>query len=66
MAFSHEVIIGSADEFLQDELASGELIKVLPEFSWGVITYYLVKPNNLRKPIIDLVAKFIEKCYQEL
>ena len=66
MALSGHVIAGGWDELYAEELASGQLIKIYPEYNWGMLSFYLVRLANSESVLTDLFIQFIEECFARL
>ena len=66
MALSGHVIAGGWDELYAEELASGRLIKIYPEYNWGVLSFYLVRLANSESALANLFIQFIEECFARL
>lgn len=66
IALSHDAIIGCFEEFLSDDLKKGQFVRLLPDYEFHEISYYLTwLPNNTR-PEVQLVSQFLQECCQSL
>ena len=66
MALSGHAIIGGLDFLYQNEIDSGKLVKLLPDFQFSLFTFYMVKINALQHPVIEELSLFIQKCFQNV
>lgn len=66
IAINGEVIIGSWDCVVKDELIKGNLVKILPDFSFGEIPYYLIRLPNSNSARIDSFIKFLADCFNKI
>jgi DNA-binding transcriptional LysR family regulator len=66
MALSGHVIAGGWDALYAEELKSGQLIKIYPEYSWGMLSFYLVRLANSESALVNLFIEFIEECFARL
>lgn len=65
MALNGHAIIGGLDFLYKNELDSGKLVKILPDFQFSLFTFYMVKINALQHPVIEELSLFIQKCFQK-
>lgn len=63
LASSGEMMITAWDSIVQKELASGDLIKILPEYSFREICCYLVRPSLECSALQHAFIEFIEECF---
>ena len=54
------------DRQVTAKLAEGLLVRVLPEYHFKEMGFYLIKPNNIRNPKIDLFIDFLQKKNPQL
>lgn len=66
MALNGHVIAGAWDELCAKELESGQLIKIYPEYNWGMLSFYLVRLANSESALANLFIEFIEECFARL
>lgn len=60
------VISGGIEPVYAKEVRDGTMIKLLPEFSVGEFTYYLVTLPQTINASVKCVAKFIEDCFAKI
>ena len=63
LASNDTVIVGTADCLLKDELKSGAMVKVLPNYFFGEVPYYLTRLSNSKNSLTDKFIHFIEDCF---
>ena len=63
LARDGELIVGAWDYIVQEDLNSGTLIKLLPEYTFGELPYYLIRLPNSKNAINNLFAQFIENLF---
>lgn len=63
LAKTGHYIVGGWDELLTQELKSGELLPVLPEYIFGEMPCYLVRHNRAASNLENLFAEFLMKCF---
>ena len=63
LALGGHAIAGGTDIVFAEELKNGSLIKLLPEFSGGEMSYYLIRLPQHENAAINCVAEFIERCF---
>ena len=61
-AMSGHAIAGGWDIVFTKELATGDIIKVLPEYNFGEINFYLIRLNEYENPLITTFIQFIDEC----
>lgn len=66
IAKSGYAMVGGNDYIYQDELARGELVKVLSDYKISTWEFYMVRLSNSKNPIIDDLMQFIEECFREI
>lgn len=63
LAKSGEYITGAWDSMVQNELARGELVSILPELSFVELPCYLVRNSERKSKQEQILAKFIEQVF---
>ncbi len=63
MVLSNKLICGGWDYLFQEELKSGEVIKVLPNYSFGELPFYLVRIQEHNTQLIRTFIDFIDECF---
>lgn len=66
MAQRGKVMAGAWDALVKDELISGKLVKVLPEYSLGEIPCYLVRRPGSPSLLEQKFILFLEECFARL
>ena len=66
LARAGELIVGAWDYIVQDELNSGAMVKILPEYTFGEVPYYLIRLPNSRNAINNLFAQFVENLFASI
>lgn len=66
MALNGHVIAGGWDELYAEEIASERLIKIYPEYNWGMLSFYLVRLANSESALANLFIEFIEECFARI
>lgn len=64
IVYSNEIIGGGFLFLVQDELNSGKLLHVLPEYSFAATRYYQIRHPNEDSLKVQIFAKFIESCFK--
>lgn len=64
IALSGHAIAGGWDDLFAAELKSGQLCRVLPDYSFGEITFYLIRLKNHEKSAITTFIKFLDDCIE--
>jgi DNA-binding transcriptional LysR family regulator len=59
-------IVGGTDLLYRDELERGELLKVMPGYTFAKVEFYLVRLSNNKNPLIDGFIAFIENCFNDI
>jgi DNA-binding transcriptional LysR family regulator len=62
MALHGNIIIGGWDALIQDELRSGRLVKILPEYSFGELPCYLVRRSGALSVLEQKFIQFLDEC----
>lgn len=57
------VVTGGIEQVFAKEVQDGQMVKLLPDFSVGEFTYYLLTLPQNSNASIKCVAKFIEDCF---
>jgi len=65
IALSGHAIAGGWDDLFAAELKSGQLCRVLPDYSFGEITFYLIRLKNHEKSAITTFIKFLDDCIEQ-
>lgn len=60
------VITGGIEPVFAKEVQNGSMVKLLPDFSVGELTYYLLTLPQSNSASIKCVAKFIEDCFARI
>lgn len=63
IASNDTVIVGTSDCLLKDELISGAMVKILPDYIFGEVPYYLTRLSNSKNLLTDKFIHFIEDCF---
>lgn len=63
IASNDTVIVGTSDCLLKEELKSGAMVKILPDYIFGEVPYYLTRLSNNKNPLTDKFIYFIEDCF---
>ena len=66
LASSHKMMITAWDYLVADELRSGKLVKILPEFYFREISCYLVLPSLAPTKSQQVFADFIQECFDRI
>ncbi len=66
LASSHKMMITAWDSLLENELATGKLIKILPEYYFREIACYLVLPSHTLTHPQKSFVNFIKDCYARI
>lgn len=64
IALSGQAIAGGWDDLFAAELKSGQLCRVLPDYSFGEINFYLIRLKNHEKSAINTFIKFLDDCIE--
>ena len=60
----HGYAIGGAwDDLFFEQLSTGEYVKILPDYTFGELPFYLIRHAGRHSPAIDKFAKFLEACF---
>ncbi len=57
---------GLWDTLINDSQVNSNLIKVLPEYTFMEIPYYLIRDPEKKSPNLELVINFIEECFRKI
>ncbi|RTL03039.1 MAG: LysR family transcriptional regulator [Proteobacteria bacterium] len=63
IALSGHAIAGGWDELFMEELQSGELIRLFPEYTFGTISFYLLKLTEYDNVAVKAFLEFLESCF---
>lgn len=66
LAKDGHVIIGTGAVLIQKEIARGELVRVLPNYSFGEIPFYIISLPNSKNALIEVFMKFLEECFTSI
>ncbi|HRG63769.1 MAG TPA: LysR family transcriptional regulator [Burkholderiales bacterium] len=55
---------GAWDDLFFEQLSSGEYVKILPDYAFGEVPFYLIRHSGRTLPIIDKLALFLESCFE--
>jgi DNA-binding transcriptional LysR family regulator len=61
----HAIVIGW-DEIFVDELSQGKLEKILPDYDFGTINFYLIRPNRAENKAVNLLIEFLNQCFKNV
>ena len=64
LARSGDMMVTAWDSVIQEELNSGELVRILPEWSFREISCYLVRPSLTCSALQHVFTEFIEDCFK--
>jgi DNA-binding transcriptional LysR family regulator len=64
LARSGDMMVTAWDSVIQKELNNGELVKILPEWSFREISCYLVRPSITCSALQHVFSEFIEECFK--
>ena len=63
LAKTGHYIVGGWDELITQELKSGELLPVLPEYIFGEMPCYLIRHNHAASNLENLFTEFLVACF---
>jgi DNA-binding transcriptional LysR family regulator len=63
--YSNEYILGAEEYYFADKIKSGQLIQVLPDYSFFTSDYYFIFTSRQKNARINAVCEFILKCVQD-
>jgi len=63
IAQSGEIIVAGWDSLLEQHIKSGEIVKILPEYSFGEIPCYLIRQSMETNALQGAFIDFIERCF---
>lgn len=66
LACSGKMMITAWDHLVEDELADGRLIKILPDYYFREISTYLVLPSQMLTKTQQIFADFIIDCFAKV
>lgn len=55
---------GAWDDLFFEQLANKEYIKILPEYAFGEVPFYLIRHAGKTLPALDKFTAFIESCFK--
>jgi DNA-binding transcriptional LysR family regulator len=59
-------ITAMPEEYIRDELKTGKLVRILPEYYFGYINFYLLKNIEDSDPRFIKFKEFIDECMKNL
>lgn len=65
LARSGDMLVTAWDSVIQEELNRGELVKILPEWSFREISCYLIRPSLTCSALQHVFTEFIEECFKK-
>lgn len=66
MVETHCIISGLPEESVKQELLSGELINVFPDYHFGLIDYYVIRNIEIDDPRFIAFNQFLNECINRL
>lgn len=63
LARSGEMMVTAWDSVIQEELSRGELVKILPEYSFREVSCYLLRPSLVCSALQHVFIEFIKECF---
>ena len=66
MVLSNKLICGGWDYLFQEELKSGKMIKVLPNYAFGELSFYLVRIHEHNTQLVKTFIDFIDECFRRI
>ena len=63
MALSGEIICGTWETLIQDELDKGILVPILPDYILSNVSFYQIRRPNVKSKVIDIFCDFIQECF---
>ncbi len=66
LALSGNIIISAPDIFIQNDLLSKKLVPVLPDYSFGETSYFLVRRNSVHSRLERVFANFVQECFDKV
>lgn len=63
IAQSGEIIVAGWDSLLEPYMKTGEIVKILPEYSFGEIPCYLIRQSQETTALQSAFIDFIERCF---
>ena len=64
MMLNGQAICGGWDEIFENELTSGEIIKIMPNFTFGEFPLYLIRNCSTVSPAINKFTDFMLDCFK--
>jgi len=66
IAKSGYAIVGGIDYIYQDELARGEIVKIMPDYKFATWEFYMARLSNNKNPVVEDFIQFIEQCFRKI
>ena len=66
MATKGEFIISIAELFVANDIACENLVPILPDYSFGDLNFFLIRPNQIHNKLEQVFAEFIEYCFSHI
>jgi len=66
MIMSNEIIGGGWDILFKEELAQGKIEKVLPNYSFGELSFYLIRLHEHNTELIRAFIDFLDECFARI
>lgn len=63
IALSGHAIAGGWDELFAEELKSGSLIRLFPEYTFGTLSFYLLKLTEYDNAAVRTFLEFLNECF---
>lgn len=63
MVYSGNYIIKALDLFMSNDVASGKVKVVLPEYTFGTSKFYLIRNSGIKSKLERVFVEFIEDCF---
>lgn len=66
LANTNEMIVGTFDYNVQEELKNGTLVKILPDYSFAIVELFLIQLDTFSNPEVEKLIEYIEQCFKEV
>lgn len=63
LASSGDMLVTAWDSIIYDELSTGKLVKILPEYSFREVSCYLLRPSLACSALQHVFIEFIKECF---
>ncbi len=63
MVYSGNYIIKALDLFMSNDVASGKVKVILPEYTFGTSKFYLVRNSGIKSKLERVFVEFMEECF---